>query len=224
MIADYSTSGTAARVQQTAQRETAARGSTNPAWQQRFLALLPSIRRHAKLRFRNLSPELREELVQETVARALLDFLRLVERGKEHVGLSRDRWPVTQWPRFARDGGLAADSTCATSHRDTVEGGKVCRSSRWITETMRRAAGRKFWWKTGIPRPAEIAAARIDVREWLKSLPKRDRRLAERLATGETTSGAARIFGITAGRISQLRRTLEASWLAFQQEAAPAIA
>jgi hypothetical protein len=72
--------------------------------------------------------------------------------------------------------------------------------------------------------PAEIAATRIDLHDWLKSLPQRDRRLAERLAIGETSSGAARIFGVTAGRISQLRQTLEESWAAFQQESVPTFA
>ena len=46
--------------------------------------------------------------------------------------------------------------------------------------------------------PAEVASTRLDIRAWLKTLPKRDRRLAERLVTGETAS-AGRIFGISPG-------------------------
>ena len=34
----------------------------------------------------------------------------------------------------------------------------------------------------------------------------------------------ARKYGVTAGRICQLRRVLEESWAAFQQEAVPAVA
>jgi hypothetical protein len=70
--------------------------------------------------------------------------------------------------------------------------------------------------------PAEIAASRIDVGEWLDALPERTRRVAECLATGETTSAAARMFGLTPGRISQLRRELYQAWLSFQGELAPA--
>jgi hypothetical protein len=47
--------------------------------------------------------------------------------------------------------------------------------------------------------------------------------IAKDLACGFTTSEVAVKYGVTAGRISQLRRTLEASWAAFQQEAAPAV-
>ena len=45
--------------------------------------------------------------------------------------------------------------------------------------------------------PAETAAARIDFREWLQTLPTRQRRIAEVLATGESTAVTARRFGIS---------------------------
>ena len=35
--------------------------------------------------------------------------------------------------------------------------------------------------------PAETAAARIDIADWFDSLPKKKRRIAAMLATGETT-------------------------------------
>ena len=66
--------------------------------------------------------------------------------------------------------------------------------------------------------PAEIAACRIDFEAWLKSLPRRQRRIALRLAKGESTSGAAKLFGVTAARISQLRVWLRESWEVFQGE------
>ena len=67
--------------------------------------------------------------------------------------------------------------------------------------------------------PAEIAASRLDVAAWLRSLPRRDRRVAETLSLGNTTSEAARRFGVSRARVSQLRRELQASWTAFQGEA-----
>jgi len=221
MIAEFRTPETAAQVQPTALRKTAAPGSTNPAWQHQFLALLPSIRRHAKLRFRNVSPELREELVQEVIARTLLDYLRLVERGKEHVAFAGPlaRYAVAQVQAGRRVGGRlnVRDVTSHYSQRQTGA----------IVERLDRCDEESGDWQEILVEdrhstPAEIAATRIDVHDWLESLPRRDRRLAERLAIGETTSGAAQIFGVTAGRISQLRRTLEESWAAFQQESVPA--
>jgi hypothetical protein len=64
--------------------------------------------------------------------------------------------------------------------------------------------------------PAETAACRIDFEAWLKSLPRRQRKIALRLAQGESTSGAAKLFGVTAARISQLRVWLRESWERFQ--------
>ena len=67
--------------------------------------------------------------------------------------------------------------------------------------------------------PAELAASRIDFADWLERLPKRNRRLATKLAAGESTSDVSRKFRITPGRVSQLRRELAESWRAFHGEA-----
>jgi DNA-binding NarL/FixJ family response regulator len=64
--------------------------------------------------------------------------------------------------------------------------------------------------------PSEIAAARIDFGDWMGRLPHRQRRLAELLATGESTSEAAEKFRVSPGRVSQIRRELEDSWDDFQ--------
>jgi hypothetical protein len=70
--------------------------------------------------------------------------------------------------------------------------------------------------------PAETAASRIDFGAWLRSLPRRSRRIAETLAKGETTKTTAKRFRVSPGRISQVRRELQANWHAFQGELAPA--
>ena len=70
--------------------------------------------------------------------------------------------------------------------------------------------------------PADVATTRIDFADWLESLPERTRHVAETLATGETTACVARMFGLSASRISQLRRELYQAWRVFQGEVAPA--
>ena len=70
--------------------------------------------------------------------------------------------------------------------------------------------------------PAEVASTRIDFRAWLESLPERTRHVAETLATGEATSHVARMFSMSASRISQFRQELYQAWRVFQGEAAPA--
>ncbi len=66
--------------------------------------------------------------------------------------------------------------------------------------------------------PAEIAACRIDFASWLRRLPRRRRKIALALAGGESTTEAAKTFGVTTARISQLRHWLKESWEAFQGE------
>jgi hypothetical protein len=66
--------------------------------------------------------------------------------------------------------------------------------------------------------PAQIVQMRIDFANWLETLSSRNRRLAETLASGETTGFVARSFTMSAGRVSQLRRDLRDSWHRFVGE------
>ena len=59
---------------------------------------------------------------------------------------------------------------------------------------------------------------RIDFPAWLDSLPPRDRKVAQCLAEGLSTTEVADRFGVSMARISQLRRELEKSWLRFHGE------
>jgi hypothetical protein len=66
--------------------------------------------------------------------------------------------------------------------------------------------------------PAEIAASRMDFADWLSTLSVRDRRIVNDLAAGERTGDVARKFGVSAGRISQMRGQLKESWEAFGED------
>src|SRR5271163_3422682 len=68
--------------------------------------------------------------------------------------------------------------------------------------------------------PAQIAETLIDFDSWLSTLSNRDRQLAEKLALGETSGCVARMFRISGGRVSQLRRELRANWHRFVGELA----
>ncbi len=54
----------------------------SPTWHQPFLAMLPAICKSARLAFRHLDPETREEQTQEVVCNALRAYVRLVQLGK----------------------------------------------------------------------------------------------------------------------------------------------
>ena len=191
--------------------------STQSAVHSTFLKMLPSIRRQALFAFRKALPEAREELIAEVVAKAYRAFCRLVERGKEDVAFAT---PLAQYSiRQVRSGRLLGGRERprdVMSARHQQRGFEIDRlghgdreESQWeeiVVEDHR--AG-----------PAEIAACRIDFASWLRLLPTRLRKIALTLAKGETTSEAAKKFGVTPARVSQLRLWLKESWEQFQGEA-----
>ena len=65
---------------------------------------------------------------------------------------------------------------------------------------------------------ADQAAFSIDFPEWLATLSARDRRIVDDLAAGERTGDVARKFGVSAGRVSQMRGQLKESWEAFGED------
>jgi hypothetical protein len=63
--------------------------------------------------------------------------------------------------------------------------------------------------------PAELVRSRLDYRHWLRTLTSAQKRAALILATGESTHATAKRLGVTEGAVSQMRRTLMATWLAM---------
>jgi hypothetical protein len=189
-----------------------------PAWHAAFLRMLPAIRTHARVAFRHLGPEAREEAVQEVIANACRAYKRLVELGKTDIAYAGAlaRYGVAQVKDGRRVGGRLnvrdiSSEYCQRRKNVTVERlDKFDKEDGWqeIVVEDRHAT------------PADIARVRIDFADWLKTLPRRKRRIAEVLSTGETTSNVAKRFHVSAGRISQLRRQLYESWLEFTGEAA----
>lgn len=64
----------------------------------------------------------------------------------------------------------------------------------------------------------DTVAFRVDFADWLKSLKRRDRRIAEYLSVGNRTQDAAKKFKLSDGRVSQLRKELAESWKKFTGE------
>jgi hypothetical protein len=189
-----------------------------PAWHSEFLGMLPAIRRQAQISFRYLPPESREELVAAVIANCLVAFARLVQLGKQDLAYpsALARYGVAQVRAGRRVGARLRNCDALSEHAQRRKGFVVhrldhfdCEESQWeeiVVEDHR--AG-----------PAEIAACRIDFSNWLRLLPARLRKIALTLAGGETTSEAAKKFGVTAARISQLRLWLKENWSRFQGEA-----
>ena len=189
-------------------------------WQAGFLSVLPAVRTHARIRFRRLPAERREEAVQEAIASACVSYQRLAARGRLHA--ARPSTLATFAVHFVRNGrhvgggqDAAGDAlspaaqarhgfrTASLDPRDRASGGW-----RQVAVEDRR---------TAVP---DLAAFRVDFARWLRTLARRDRRIVAALAAGEGTGAVAGRFGLSPGRVSQLRRRYEHLWHAFHGDAA----
>lgn len=194
--------------------------SPAPDWHAEFLKMLPKIANHASYSFRRLKGDSREEMIQEVVTNACSAYARLVEQGRAEAATwsSLARFAVRQ----ARDGRKVGSSlnirdVCAR-HCQIRKGVNVQNLSRWDDQEQE---WREMVVEDHHATPADVAAFRIDFREFLRSLSRRKRKLALQLAKGHATSWIARKFKISAGRVSQLRRELYEAWQRFQGEPIP---
>jgi peptide subunit release factor 1 (eRF1) len=177
----------------------------------RFLDMLPRIRSQARLAFRRLRPEHKDELVQEVVVNAYSAFVRLIHRGKADVAFAT---PLANYAiRQVIAGRRIADKS---SLRDVMSP-QAHSANGIVVKRLDVFDEEQCQWRQVLVEdrsatPAEIAAARIDVAAWLRSLSPRNRRIAKTLATSETTTDVARRFNLSRPRVSQLRKELKASW------------
>ena len=183
--------------------------------QDKFLDMLPAIRKQARLAFRGEPPELREELVAEVIANCFVAFVRLMDRGLDDVIYPT---PLTRYAiRPVRDGRKVGTKLNVRDGSSEY----AQRSKGLVVESLDRYDKHEQEWREILVEdrhagPAETAACRIDFGDWLRSLPRRSRRIAETLANGETTKNAAQKHRVSVGRISQIRRELKNNWEAFQ--------
>lgn len=140
-----------------------------PAWHAQFLAMLPAIQRHARVCFRHLSAEAKEEAVQEAIANALAAYCRLVQLGREDVAYAGPlaRYAVAQIHAGRRVGGQL-------NVRDVMS--KHCRLRKGVVvERFDHFDDRDGGWQEAVVEdrratPADVAAARIDIAAWLRAL------------------------------------------------------
>ena len=185
----------------------------------KFLLLLPAIREQARFACRGEDPERRQEFVAEVIANCWVAFVRLIERGLIDVCYAT---PLVQYAiKQVRDGRRVG---AALNVRD-VSSPYAQQAKGFIVERLDRFDPEEDQWREVVVEdhragPSETAASRIDLADWFDSLPRHKRRVAQTLATGETTKRTARKFRVSPGRVSQLRREFQDSWEEFQGEPA----
>jgi hypothetical protein len=184
---------------------------------ERFLEMLPLIRRQARQAFRRLLPELKDELLQEVIANAYCRFSRLVRTGKADLAFATPLadFAIRQVLAGRRVGTKLNTRDIMSHHRRAAYGVIIERLNSFDHE---QGEWREALVEDHHTSPADIAAARIDVADWFRAMPRRTRRIAKTLAMGESAGDAAKRFRVSQARISQLRRELWASWEKFQGE------
>jgi hypothetical protein len=184
-------------------------------WQNSFLEILPEIKRRLRMAFCRLSPETREEAIAEGVVSCLLAYARLHEQGRTgSVTPSNLVWYAALQVKSGRPAAGSMNGTDPLSRYAQLENGIQVEQGKWIDLLVEDK-------RASVP---DQVAAKLDVGAWFGTLSRRMKQIARDLAFGFSTSEVARKYGVTAGRISQLRRVLESSWADFQKESVPAVA
>jgi hypothetical protein len=181
-------------------------------WQTAFVAMLPEIQYWLGMAFCRLDPEAREDAIEEGVVHSLLAYARLHDQGRAEVATpSSLAWYSSRHVKRGRPAGGRMNGKEPLSRYGQISNNiQVERQpSQWIDAMVedKRAS------------VVDQVVAKLDVAAWFATLTKRMKQIAKDLAFGCSTSEVAKKYGVTAGRISQLRRSLEESWATFQQEA-----
>jgi hypothetical protein len=193
------------------------RDECQDTWQNAFVKLLPDIEGRLRSTFCRLDEEACDEAIEEGIVHAMFSFIRLYNKGRaDTVSASNLSWFAALQVKRGRPAAGRMNGNEPLSRYAQI--GKRVQVERlqgnWIhllVEDKRASV-------------ADTVAARIDITTWLASLSKRLRSIAKDMAFGVSTREIATKHGVTAGRVSQLRRSLEKSWAVFQKETAPILA
>ena len=194
----------------------------------RFVAFLPRIDLHARIYFRFLPHDHKEEAVAETVALAWRWFVRLAERGKDAAQF------VSALASYAARAVLSGRRLCGQLPAKDVLSEVAQRRHGFTVQALPQSTRHPFdevymsvhgqrhidaleemLRDNTVTPPPDQAAFRIDFAAWRRTRTERDRRLMADLMLGERTSHVSRKYGITAGRVSQLRREFHDDWVRY---------
>ena len=198
---------------------------TLSAAQQSFAATLSAVEDAVHFAFRR---RLRPQEYEEALAAAWSAWHGLVKKGKDPVAVGV-HGIATNAVRYVKNRRRIGNKSCGRGAMDvfhpraqkasdfkviSLDSGDEVDPDRpfgggwreWLAEDNRVG-------------PADEAAFRVDFAAWLKSLPTRNRRVAELLAEGHDGAVVARRVGLSPGRVCQLKPVLEASWREYQGQA-----
>ena len=197
--------------------------SQTAGWHEGFLTMLPRLERYARIAFRRLLAEAREDAVREVIANCLCAYHRLYERNELRRAFASAlvRYSVAQYHVGRRVG--------SSRHSRDVYSTQARQEAEIEIRPLETPGEQSDQWQECLtdnrrtPVPDQVHF-RIEFPRWLDSQTNRNRQIAETLAFGYSTGEVARKFNLSSARVSQVRRELYASWNEFTGERQPASA
>ena len=189
--------------------------TTSRRWQNNFLKVLPAVKEHAAISFRHLHPEARAEATAQAIASACVSYRTLVRQKKlSHAYTGNIATNAVRAVNGGRHvGGHINSKDVLSPLAQKRRGFVICSINPW---DRHEGDWRDMVLETRRVSPADQAAFNLDFQAWLQGWSRRDRQILYHLAAGHGTFGVAERFKISPGRVSQLRRRYERSWLEFQ--------
>jgi hypothetical protein len=204
-------------------------GLSTDQLQAAFLALLPRIQTHGRVVFRHLKcPAQKADAIAEMVALSWQWFVRLVQQGKDPA-----TFPATLATFAARAVQCGRRLARMERPRDVLSPRAQARHSFTVEslplstrapfdnlyslpggQRKQDALEERLRDNTVTPVPDQVSF-RMDFPAWLLTRTERDRRVIQDLMAGERTGNVAARHGLTAGRVSQLRRDFLEDWYRF---------
>jgi len=165
--------------------------------QNMFVQQLPTLQKMAKIQFRTLRPEAKQESISNALGLCWKFFHRLAALGRaeEHgILASCMRFAIRQ----TREG--RTPQGCPRK-QDTL-------SRRWVGPTRLDDFDLEQFVSKTTPIPVQVSF-RVDVPAFMATLSSHQRKIAVDLANGMSTTEAAEKHDLSMGRISQHRRLLK---------------
>jgi hypothetical protein len=191
-----------------------------------FVNLLPRIERHARVYFRHVRcPHRKADSIAEAVALAWTWYLRLVERGKDPADF------VSTFAGYAARAVRSGRRVCGQEAGQEVLSPVAQRRHGFTVAPLPGSTRRPFddihtlvrgqqaldayeerLRDNAVTPPPDAAAFRLDFPRFLSTLGPRDREMALFLSLGHQAKAAAARFGVSPGRVTQLRQQWCRQW------------
>jgi hypothetical protein len=187
------------------------------ALQNAFVKILPTIERYGGAVFRHLPECRKQEALQEMRSVAWRRFVGLARRGKDAAAFL-----TTFMSRVARSV-RSGRYLCGQAPGDDVMSWIAQERHGFGVESLPQSSLASHPWHEALLENSRTDILdqvwfRIDFARWRSMLSRRDRRLVDHLMMGERPSYLAKRFGLTPGRVTQLRQKFHDDWQRFQKE------